>query len=85
MMMMNVVGQGMWVILENIVIHVPLITVHVGVVMLNTNLKMGVVCYVELGNVVLDMLEGQELSQTIVFDALITTQDVLHVKVDIIK
>ena len=66
MMMMNVVGQGMWVILESIVIHVALITVHVGVVMLNTNLKVGVVCYVELGNVVLDMLEGQELSQTIV-------------------
>ena len=66
MMMMNVVGQGMWVILENIVIHVALITVHVGVVMLNTNLKVGAVFSVELGNVVLDMLEGQELSQIIV-------------------
>ena len=65
-MMMNVVGQEMWVTLENIVIHVALITVHVGVVMLNTNLKVGVVCYVELGNVVLDMLEDQELSQIIV-------------------
>ena len=66
MMMMNVVGQGMWVMLENVVIHVALITVHVGVVMLNTNLKVGVVCSVELGNVALDMLEGQALSQTIV-------------------
>ena len=66
MMMMNVVGQGMWVILENIVIHVTLITVHVGVVMFTTNLKVGVVCSVELGNVVLDMMEGQELSQVIV-------------------
>ena len=82
MMMMNVVGQEMWVILKNTVIHVALITAHVGVVMLNTNLKVGVVCSVELGNVVLDMLEGQELSQVIAFDALIITQDVLHVKVD---
>ena len=61
MVMMNVVGQGMWVILENIVIHAHLITVHVGVVMLNTNLNLGVVCYVVLGNVVLGTLEGQVL------------------------